>query len=107
MMSDDKQIELLREALEARLDDVEAELTSMRKIFGTWLDGQVAQARQTISKPQQGAVDAQVAFINARAAERQAKGRDAPVKLADAGFDAQTSRIAGKRQELLGAKKNP
>jgi hypothetical protein len=47
-------------------------------------------------------VDTQQLMINARAGERQAKGRGPTVKLADAGFDGAVDRINNVRKTLVG-----
>ena len=47
-------------------------------------------------------VDTQKLMIDARAGERQAKGRGPPVKLGDAGFDGAVDRINNKRREAQG-----
>ena len=82
-----------------------AEVAAMQQLFGVWMDGQVQTARQSMNRPQQvpaGPVDDQLVMINARAPERQAKGRGTTAKLADAGFDGVVDRINNVRKTLVG-----
>lgn len=90
--------------LRERLDVVEEKVAAMQKLFGTWMDGQVQMARQSMNRPQQvpsGQIDEQIALINARANERVAVAKGgAPASVGET-YDAATSRINMKRKELL------
>ena len=91
--------------LEERFVEIEEKVAAMQTLFARWLENQVAQAKRSLHRPQQvpaGPVDEQLMMINARAPERQAKGRDATVKLGDADFDGAIDRINNKRREAQG-----
>jgi hypothetical protein len=92
-------------ALKAEHAKLGAEVAAMQTLFGVWMDGQVQTARQSLGRPQQvpsGPVDTQALMINARAAERLAKGLGPTAKLADADFDGAIDRINNKRKEAQG-----
>jgi hypothetical protein len=92
MAANNKDSEARFTAVEERLDAVEDNVAAMKKLFTTWLDGQVTQAKQSL--------DPQVAFINARASQRT-QGPARPVQSAEA-FDGAVDRINNKRKTLLG-----
>ena len=108
MTKDQTEMQNLKEglaALKAEHARLNEEVAHMKTFFGPWFDDQVAIAKQSMNRPQQvpsGQIDEQTLMINARASERQAKGRDPTVKLADAGFDGAVDRINNKRREAQG-----
>ena len=83
-------------AAEARSAELAGKVDDLFKLLGPWLDQHAAAAKQPL--------DPQVAFINARVSSQRTQEPTRPVQPAPA-FDAQTSRIHGKRRELIGAKK--
>ena len=90
-------------ALEERLDAAEAHIAELKKQLAE-LTGNVTNLFRLLGPvfDRFAVVDTQQLMINARASERQAKGRDPTVKLADAGFDGAVDRINNKRREAQG-----
>ena len=87
----------------ARLDAAETHIAELKKQLAD-LAGNVNNLFKLLGPvfDRFAVVDTQQLMINARASERQAKGRDPTVKLADAGFDGAVDRINNVRKTLVG-----